>query len=244
MKKITIVTVCLNVEDSIEATMKSVLEQTYENIEYIIQDGGSVDRTLELVQSYQEKYPNIVLYSEKDSGLYNAMNKAISHASGEYILFLNSKDVLCGVEVIENMEKQLTHDIVLGNVLREKETGIITEKYKDRRQVFFMLLSGRMPCHQIIFTKRKCLEEIGGFREQFSICADFDFMVRCMKMKYSVKTVDIDVSLVDCVTGISSQGENLSEMRKQDDLTIKEFFPFWYQCMRPVKYLKRKWFSK
>lgn len=237
MIKITIVTVCLNVEDSIEETILSVVKQTYPNVEYIIQDGGSTDNTLRIVEEYKKKY-NINLYSEKDTGLYNAMNRAINHAAGDYILFLNSKDVLCNDHVLEDMAAYMQADIVMGNVIRVKRQGEIMEKYGGRSKVFMMLLSGRMPCHQVIFAKRNVLEEL-GFQERFSICADFDFIVRCCKRKYSMSWVDINVSKVDSITGISSREENLWEMRKQDDLSIKENYPVWYQILRPIKYIKR-----
>lgn len=237
MTKITIVTVCLNVEDSIEETILSVVNQTYQNVEYIIQDGGSTDNTLNIVNKYKEKY-KINLYSEKDTGLYNAMNRAIGHATGDYILFLNSKDVLYNDRVLEDIVTSMQADIVMGNVIRVKEQGEVIETYGNRNKVFFMLLSGRMPCHQVIFAKRELLLEL-GFQERFSICADFDFMVRCCKKRCSMKWIDINVSKVDCITGISSQEDNLWKMREQDDQSIKENYPVWYQILRPVKYLKR-----
>lgn len=237
MIKITIVTVCLNVEDSIEETILSVVKQTYPNVEYIIQDGGSTDNTLCIVEEYRKKY-NINLYSEKDTGLYNAMNRAVRHATGDYILFLNSKDVLCNEHVLENIVANMQTDIVMGNVIRVKEQGDMIEKYGGRNKVFFMLLSGQMPCHQIIFAKRELLIEL-GFQERFSICADFDFMVRCCKKKCSMKWIDVNVSKVDCITGISSQEDNLWKMREQDDQSIKESYPIWYQILRPIKYMKR-----
>lgn len=237
MVKITVVTVCLNVEDSIEETMLSVVNQTYANVEYIIQDGGSTDNTLHIVEEYKKKY-NINLYSEKDTGLYNAMNRAVKHATGDYILFLNSKDVFCSEHVLEDIVANMNADLVMGNVIRVKEQGEVVEKYGDRRKVFLMLLSGRMPCHQIIFAKRELLVEL-GFQERFSICADFDFMVRCCKKKCSMKWVNINVSKVDCIMGISSQEDNLWKMRQQDDLSLKENYYILYEIMRPIKYLKR-----
>lgn len=134
----------------------------------------------------------------------------------------------------------LKEDIVIGNVIREKQDAQVIEKYRDKKQVFFMLLSGRMPCHQSIFTKTEKLRELQGFDETYSICADFDFMVRSFKQGFSVRTVDVSISTVDCVTGISSLEENLWKMRKQDDASLKAHYPIWYQMMRPVKFIKRK----
>lgn len=239
MLKITIVTVCLNAENSIEKTILSVINQTYPNVEYIVQDGQSTDNTLNIVKKYQATY-SIQVYSEKDTGLYQAMNRAIYHASGDYILFLNSNDVLCNDRVLEKIAMQLQYDIVMGNVIRIKEHGEQIEKYGSRRKVFLMLLSGRMPCHQVIFARRELLLELGGFQEKYTICADFDFMVRCCKRKATMYWADIDTSIVDCITGISSQNDNLNKMRYQDDMSIKENYPVWYQLMKPLKFLKRK----
>ena len=88
--KISVITVCYNSENTIERTIKSVLSQTYQDIEYIIVDGLSTDKTLEIVNKYKDKIAKII--SEKDTGLYDAMNKGIDNASGEYLMFLNSDD--------------------------------------------------------------------------------------------------------------------------------------------------------
>lgn len=237
MKKVTIITVCLNVKDSIEATMKSVLEQTYENIEYIIQDGGSADGTVEIIRKYQEKYP-ITFILEKDSGLYNAMNRATMRATGDYILFMNSNDVFHDPYVVEKMVPYLEEDIVMGNVVRIRENGEFLEKYPGKNAVFKLLLSGRMPCHQVLFTKREVMQRL-QFQERFSITADFDFLVRACKQKCSMKYVDVTVAKVENITGISAQESNLWKMREQDDQSLKENYWGWYQLLRPVKWIKR-----
>ena len=238
MTKISVVTVCYNAQDTIEKTIKSVVEQDDTDFEYLIQDGVSSDRTTDIVAKYQKQY-EIKLVSEKDQGLYDAMNKAVKRSTGEYILFLNSGDVFCDRQVLSRMAASLEGDIVMGNVIRLTTDGEVKEGYAGRHTVFKLLLSGRMPCHQVIFAKRKLLLEM-AFDLSYSICADFDFMVRCVKSGCSMKYVDLDVSYVDCIEGISSQADNLWEMRRQDDRSLKASFPVWYQLMRPIKYIKRK----
>jgi hypothetical protein len=130
----------------------------------------------------------------------------------------------------------------MGNVIRHTKAGELREGYRGgntRITVFGLLLSGRMPCHQVIFAKRELLVEM-PFDLSYNICADFNFMVQCCKKKCSMRYVDIDVSNVDCIEGISSQKENLDEMRRQDDRSLKENFPIWYYFIKIPKSIARK----
>ena len=99
---ITIITVCRNAEAAIEKTIQSVIKQNYPQIEYIIIDGRSTDRTLEIIGSYEDKYP-IKVISEPDHGIYDAMNKGLSYATGDYIQFLNAGDTLLEETTIEQV---------------------------------------------------------------------------------------------------------------------------------------------
>jgi glycosyltransferase involved in cell wall biosynthesis len=209
------------------------------DFEYLIQDGCSKDNTLDIINKYT-KY-DIKIESTKDNGLYDAMNKAVARAKGEYIIFLNSGDTFCDNNVLYNIAKELSDDIVMGNVIRLTKAGELREGYKSvntRLAVFRLLLSGRMPCHQVIFAKRELLVEM-PFDLSYNICADFNFMVQCCKKKCSMHYTDIDVSRVDCIEGISSQKENLDKMRKQDDRSLKKNFPIWYNIIKIPKGIGR-----
>ena len=104
--KISVVTVCLNTANTIKETVNSVLEQSYGNLEYVIVDGMSTDGTLEIIREYERSF-GVKVISDKDSGLYNAMNKGIDLCSGDYILFLNSGDILADKHVVENAAAQI-----------------------------------------------------------------------------------------------------------------------------------------
>lgn len=238
MIRISVVTVCKNVELTIADTIKSVLEQDYSNVEYIIQDGKSTDETENIIKKYAEQSP-ITYISEMDSGLYDAMNRAVEKCHGDYVVFLNSGDVFCDSQVLSDVAKLAQKDIVIGNVIRIFTDGRQRECYYRKRQILRSLFMGKMPCHQVIFTKTDILRKI-QFDLRFSICADFDFIVRCMKKKYSFQCVDRDMCIVDCVDGISSQNENLESMRKQDDLSLKENYPICFFILYPLKYTARK----
>ncbi|MCM1184224.1 MAG: glycosyltransferase [Roseburia sp.] len=237
MVKISVVTVCFNAQDTIRQTIESVIGQEDCRMEYLIQDGASRDETVSIVKEYQAVYP-IKLVSESDNGLYDAMNRAVARAAGEYVIFLNSGDVFCNRKVLNRIESRLDGDIVIGNVIRLNEKSRVRESYGGKNTIFRLLLSGRMPCHQVMFSKRALLSEL-PFDLTYSICADFDFVVKCTKRKCSMRYVDVDVSEVDCVSGISSQRENLWEMRRQDDRSLRENFPVWYYVIKLPKGIVR-----
>jgi len=251
--RISVVTVCYNAADTITGTIESVLRQTYEELEYCIIDGLSTDGTQEIIRQY-EKSGKIKTVFEADSGLYNAMNKGIDLCSGEYVLFLNSGDLFADDRAIENAVRQMCGDkggkktaadheklpgIFYGNVIRAYKTECVTETYYGKNKVFWLLMMGKMPCHQSIFTSRSVLKEY-RFDEAYRICADFDFMVRCLRSGVTMQYIDIDISIVDCVTGISSQSRNLDQMRTEDDKSLKKNYPLCYALMRPVKTVIRK----
>ena len=126
--KITVVTVCLNAEKTIQNTIESVLNQTYQDIEYIIMDGKSTDKTVEIVEKYKND-SKINFISEKDNGLYKAMNKATKISSGEYIVFLNSGDTFCDNTVIADLVPYLHADIVYGNAIRIYKNQKVRDTY-------------------------------------------------------------------------------------------------------------------
>ncbi len=236
--KITIVTVCYNAEQTIEKTIQSVISQDYNEVEYLIIDGKSTDKTLEIVAKYRD-IPYMHVTSERDSGLYNAMNKGIGKATGEYILFLNSGDYFCDNTVLSDMAMELNADIVYGNVLRRKAEGEVLEKYPGRYRVFWLLLQGRMMSHQVMFTKTDVMKKY-GFDEKFKITADYNFLVKAKKDGCTMHYVDRNVSVVENVEGVSSLEENLEIMRKEDDMSLREYFPLFYFILKPVKFIARK----
>lgn len=235
--KITVVTVCLNAEKTIELTIQSVLEQTFREIEYLIIDGKSNDRTLDIVNKYNND-KRVRLYSERDSGLYNAMNKAIDFSTGDYIIFMNSGDVFCDDRVLEDMILHLHSDLVYGNVIRKTRDGDRLEKYHGKWKLMCLLLMGRMMSHQAVLTKSDIMKQY-RFNEQFKICADYDFIVRAKKNGCSIRYIDRTVCIIDNIEGISSQGENLDQMRDEDDRSLRVNYRFYYYILKIPKGLIR-----
>src|SRR3989344_1701590 len=121
--KIRIITVVYNAKSLIERTIKSVLSQTYTNIEYIIIDGGSSDGTLEIAEKYQHDIA--VILSGKDNGIYDAMNKGLSTATGDFVLFLNAGDELYSTEIISKILSLGDADVYYGNTAVVNEKGVV-----------------------------------------------------------------------------------------------------------------------
>lgn len=183
MKKplITVITVCYNAEKTIIETINSVLNQTYDNIEYVIVDGGSKDKTIESIKSYIGKFENkgikISWKSEKDKGIQDAYNKAMKMATGEWFVFINSGDRLYTLEALKNFVVKIGDrdvDVVYGDImLVDVHTGTITRRsYKDNIDLKFFMRT--TICHQTIFFKKKMFELHGEYALEYKIAADFD----------------------------------------------------------------------
>ena len=180
--KISIITVCFNSEETILSTLNSVISQTYDNIEHIIVDGGSNDRTLDIINDY--KFRNKILISEPDKGIYNAMNKGINLASGEVITILNSDDIYQSSKTLSGVVRDIKNnpdkDIFLGDVVFFNKNNFkkIVRYYSAKNFKTKSLLDGIMPPHPSSFIKKKVYEKYGLYNEQLSIAADFEMFLR------------------------------------------------------------------
>jgi glycosyltransferase involved in cell wall biosynthesis len=177
---ITVITVVYNGEDHITKTIESVLNQSYAQIEYVIVDGKSTDRTLEIVRAYKEIDQVI---SEPDQGLYDAMNKGLKIAKGDYVWFLNSGDQIYGEDTVENMVSGLsgTPDIIYGGtmIIDEEQNEIGDRRLKPPdRLTWKSFRQGMVVCHQSILVKREGAPE---FNLEYRLSADIDWAIRAAK---------------------------------------------------------------
>lgn len=228
--KITVVTVCFNAEACIRNTIESVLSQDYLDIEYIIKDGMSSDKTCEIINEYL--YDSRILYlSEKDSGLYDAMNKATELATGDYIIFMNAGDIFHQNNSISKALSSIntTPDIIYGDTIRVYSDNSMIESYKNV-SILKLLLCGRIMCHQSMLISASLMKEY-KYDTHFSITADFDFVTRAYANKKKFYYVNIIVSDVEAVTGISARDSNLITMQKEDDESLKKNLPFFYSII-------------
>lgn len=199
--KLTIITVCLNAESCIEKTIQSVLNQTFTDYEYIIKDGCSIDKTIEIVRSYQSKSNRIIVYLGKDNGIYDAMNKAVACARGQYIYFLNAGDVLYENHTLENIfrvcgdEDIIYGDVIFGNA-RKRSPKILNK-------LFF--LNERMVCHQAIIAKKETLLS-HPFMIKYKYCADREWLSYSVS-RWKYKYYNIIISKYN-TNGVSSNLAN------------------------------------
>lgn len=181
--KVSIVTVCKDSELTIRQTIESVLHQTYRNIEYIIIDGGSTDRTTEIVKEYQMMFEGRLQYiSEKDDGIYDAMNKGIMRATGEAIGFINSDDwyELDAVERAEKCFEEIGADAVYGEIWLLDQNG--EREYHTWHSSF--------PPHPATFVRRAVYQKYGMFDLKYRIAADRELLLRLMAEGVSFKRID------------------------------------------------------
>lgn len=231
--KISIITVCRNAEKVIEKTISSVLGQTYENIEYIIVDGASQDKTMEIITHYADK-GKIKYISEPDKGIYDAMNKGIRMASGDYLEFLNAGDALINHNVVDKVADKITEcraDIVYGNILYQYPDGSERKRvYGQFCSTFFYYLLGDCINHQAIFAAKRCLEG-KGFDTTYRICADREWMLRMKKKQYGFKALNLSI----CSYSLGEENESVKNhdlYRKEAERCVREnlregYFLFW-----------------
>ena len=206
--KVSIITVCYNSEKTVESTIRSVLAQDHSDIEFIVIDGKSTDKTPAIIEKYRTKIARVV--SEKDEGMYHAINKGIALATGEIIGVLNSDDVYADASVISRIAKTFKEknvDSVYGDlqyVSRENHEKVIrhwkSEPYNEK-----LFLKGWMPPHPTFFVKRDCYKKYGTFNTSFSISSDYELMLRFL-YKHKISSSYIPNVIVKMnVGGISNR---------------------------------------
>ena len=208
--KLSIITINYNNRDGLRKTIESVVSQTFSDFEYVVIDGGSNDGSVEVIKDYADKIGYWV--SERDKGIYNAMNKGAFAAHGEYLLFLNSGDILCDEHVIANVfEYELEADIVCGDIIDDKG-GRMNAPEKVTMEYFLL---GSLP-HPSSFVRRR-LFDVHPYDERFKIAGDWEFfMYHLIVRNITYKHIDITVSLFD-TTGISS-----STSKDQHDVELRK----------------------
>lgn len=206
---ITVVTVVFNGAGTISETIKSVLSQSYDNVEYIVVDGGSDDGTVEIVKKYQHAIDYWV--SAKDGGIYDAMNKGIALARGDYVGMLNADDFFAHPAVLETMVARFIKsnaDAAFSclDIVDPANLARVLRKYRISSYSPFMLRIGVMPPHPTFYCKKSCYEKAGPYRTDYRIAADFEMLVRLL-LKHHITWEFIDETTVKMrAGGVSSSG--------------------------------------
>jgi len=209
--RVSIITVVFNGEASICDSIQSVLSQGYEDIELIVIDGSSTDRTLEVIRRYNKQID--VLVSEPDDGIYDAMNKGIGLASGDIVGFLNSDDFFADESVIIRVAEEFERenvDSVFGDLtyVSAIDPARVIRTWKSSPHLLNAFRSGWHPAHPTFYAKKSVYEDYGGFDTSLSISADFELMLRFLDV-HGVSSSYIPEVLVRMRTG----GESNQSLR-------------------------------
>lgn len=220
--KVTIITATFNSAATIETCMQSVLDQTYPHIEYLIIDGHSKDDTLDKVTALAEGHTSIKVISESDKGIYDALNKGIALATGDVIGFVHSDDMLSEDTIISKLVAAFFNynvDGVYGNLhyVKTDDLGQVVRHWKSEPFQKRLLNRGWMPAHPTLFLKRQMYETHGDFNLDYTIAADYDFVLRIFKQPH-LKFYYLDQVVTKMrVGGISNKNmKNLILKTKED----------------------------
>lgn len=233
---ISIITINRNDLKGLNRTFNSVFNQIYQDYEYIIIDGGSDDGSKELIEKNQEKISYWI--SEPDKGVYNAMNKGIARASGEYILFLNSGDELYDENVLENHNKQInTEDLIYFNI---NVIGENTNYIKDYPETitFSYLYRESLP-HPATFIKKELFYKIGLYDEDLKIVSDWKFFMLALAKYNATYRYNNNTLSIFYLDGISSDKANRKVQKAERKQTINTHFQIFEKETKEYLYLKK-----
>jgi len=205
--KVSIITVCYNAKSTIEFALQSVLNQDYKDIEYIVIDGASSDMTLSIIKKYEGKIAKIV--SEKDNGMYYALNKGIELATGDVVGLLHADDFYASNKIISRIVTEFQSkniDAVYGDLqyVFKEDINKVFRNWNSNPYNPSLFLKGWMPPHPTFFVKRECYKDFGKFNTTFSISADYELMLRFL-YKHNIKATYIPEVIVKMrVGGVSN----------------------------------------
>ncbi|MDY3266607.1 MAG: glycosyltransferase family 2 protein [Phocaeicola sp.] len=208
--KISIITTCYNSEKTISDTIDSILNQNYINYEYIIIDGSSKDNTISIIKKYKNLFGNKLLWiSENDNGIYDAMNKGIQMATGDVIGILNSDDFYTNNNILsriaDEFEKNTELDAIYGDIhfVDSNNLNKCVRYYSSKIFKRQLMRLGFMPAHPSFYIKKDKLLEIGLYKTNYKIAADFEFLLRAIYVN-KIKTKYIPLDIVTMRTGGAS----------------------------------------
>lgn len=240
MSKISVITVNYNDKVGLKKTIESVINQTFQDFEFIVVDGGSTDGGKEIIEEYKEKID--YWFSEPDNGIYSAMNKGIKVAKGEFIIFMNSGDIFCNKEVLDKVKSNLVDefDIYYGDYNRVKTNSIRKKTYPEKLSFSFFYTCSLS--HQSTFIRRRLFDDVFLYNEDYKIASDWEFFIYAICYKnIPYKYLNTPISNFD-FTGISSI-EKYKHVAKEERMqTLKKYFPLFVQDYVLVSELSSKRF--
>ncbi|NIJ45768.1 glycosyltransferase involved in cell wall biosynthesis [Wenyingzhuangia heitensis] len=226
MNKVSIITINYNNEKGLVKTINSVENQSYKEFEFIIVDGNSDDDSKNVIERCKRKDKYI---SEKDKGVYNAMNKGIKMASNEYVIFMNSGDIFYDDFVLEKIVPELNQsiDLVYGNTLYYNDDGYEREEFPPKKMTYSFLRVGGIN-HQAAFIRKQLFYETFFYNEDYKICSDWEFFIRniCLN-SISYKKIELFICKYD-FSGISADPKNLDLYYNERNFTLNSYFDSFF----------------
>jgi glycosyltransferase involved in cell wall biosynthesis len=247
--KISVIIVVFNGARTLPQAIESVLRQTYKNVELIVVDGGSTDGTLDILRKYESN--NFIWKSEPDKGIYDAMNKGIMMAHGEWLHFLGADDTLINDKVLENVFNNESHvgiDFLYGNVYFLSLKKVYDGPFDEDKILFKNI------CHQSIFYKKFIHEKMGYYNMEYKLFADWDFNIRCF-LNSEIKRKYIDVVVANFAEGGLSKDnndlpffrnvlfpKNLWSLQRNGIKKLNNviFYDKWWRLLRSMKLIDKK----
>lgn len=233
MCRLSIITINRNNAAGLEKTMRSVVFQTFKEFEYIVIDGASTDGSVEVIKRLAPGFNHLKWVSEPDAGIYNAMNKGIRMASGEYIQILNSADCLVADDVVGEMlvalEKVGNPNIFYGNMIKCFPDGRrVVDKSFAGEEITMLGMYGGTLNHDPAYIRRELFEKYGYYDENLKIVSDWKWYLQTIVLGgEKPQYVDIDVTLFD-MTGISENADSKKKISKERKSVLKELVPASY----------------
>ena len=235
--KFSVITVCLNEEAGLGATCESVVGQRFKDFEWIVIDGGSTDGTLEILKEYGDSLTHLV--SESDGGIYDAMNKGVAKASGEYLVFMNGGDCFASAEVLDRVAAAPRCDLIYGDLYYD-EVGDRRVTFPDQFKHGYLLK--QMAPHQATFYQRSLFERFGGYDTSFRIAGDYDLFVRLLE-KGKVSHHHISEPLAVFVLGGVSGSDRHRALRKRENHQVRmKYFHSYRWSLKAWRETIRCWF--
>lgn len=219
--ELSIITINYNNASGLKKTMQSVVNQTWDNFEYIVIDGNSTDNSVAIIKEFN--FINLKWVSENDAGIYNAMNKGIKRAKGEYLLFLNSGDYFYNNQVLMKVKNHFSLSIsfLSGHLFYKKENKEIIRKHPTN--ISFSYLVAKSISHSSTFIKKEMFEKHGFYNESNKIVSDWEFFFKTIGLNgESFLSIDEIITIYD-LNGISSQEGNLKNVEEERMHVFKNY---------------------
>ena len=207
--KISLITVTYNSDKTLRDTIESVFAQTYKEIEYILVDGLSKDTTVDIIREYEPLFAGRMKWiSERDNGLYDAMNKGIQMATGDVVGILNSDDFFTSNDVLERVVSGFTEntDAVYGDIHFVNSDNRCLRHYSSKIFKRSLMRMGFIPAHPSFYCRRECFEKYGYYKTDYKIAADFDLLLRFIYVnRIRIKYLPVDMVTMR-IGGVSTNG--------------------------------------